>query len=111
MIRGALVHRWSGQPPARRRATTSTRCPRIRSERPALDLHHPELQRTLDPGNRQLAKVFGPADQKDTVKMKVESWLFLGGIFFFTPVGIVYGYHDQLEGTGRLPGHCSCWSA
>ncbi|MGP9490641.1 cytochrome C oxidase subunit IV [Arthrobacter sp. MYb211] len=24
--------------------------------------------------------------------MKVESWLFLGGIFFFTPVAIVYGY-------------------
>lgn len=23
--------------------------------------------------------------------MKVESWLFLGGAFFFTPVGIVYG--------------------
>ena len=24
--------------------------------------------------------------------MKVESWLFLGGVFFFTPVGIVYGF-------------------
>ncbi|MGO2053603.1 cytochrome c oxidase subunit 4 [Glutamicibacter sp. 287] len=24
--------------------------------------------------------------------MKVESWLFLGGIFFFTPVAVVYGY-------------------
>jgi hypothetical protein len=23
--------------------------------------------------------------------MKIESWLFLGGIFFFIPVGIVYG--------------------
>ncbi|GAA4372250.1 cytochrome c oxidase subunit 4 [Paeniglutamicibacter cryotolerans] len=23
--------------------------------------------------------------------MKVESWLFLGGVFFFTPVAIVYG--------------------
>jgi hypothetical protein len=23
--------------------------------------------------------------------MKIESWLFLGGIFFFVPVGIVYG--------------------
>ena len=23
--------------------------------------------------------------------MKIESWLFLGGIFFFLPVGIVYG--------------------
>ncbi|CBT75883.1 MULTISPECIES: cytochrome c oxidase subunit 4 [Glutamicibacter] len=24
--------------------------------------------------------------------MKVESWIFLGGVFFFTPVAIVYGY-------------------
>lgn len=23
--------------------------------------------------------------------MKIESWLFLGGIFFFVPVGVVYG--------------------
>ena len=29
--------------PARRRGTTSRRCPRIRSERPAFDLHHPEV--------------------------------------------------------------------
>lgn len=38
--------------------------PRIRSERPALDLHHPELgeRHTL---NTPAGKVFGPADQKD----------------------------------------------
>lgn len=24
--------------------------------------------------------------------MKIESWIFLGGIFFFTPIGVVYGY-------------------
>lgn len=24
--------------------------------------------------------------------MKVESWIFLGGIFFFTPIAVVYGY-------------------
>ncbi|ASN39325.1 cytochrome c oxidase subunit 4 [Paeniglutamicibacter terrestris] len=35
--------------------------------------------------------------------MKVESWLFLGGIFFFTPVGIVYGYMvDWKEPVGFL---------
>ncbi|WP_146341627.1 cytochrome c oxidase subunit I [Nesterenkonia sp. NBAIMH1] len=38
--------------------------PRIRSERPALDLHHPELsdRHTLD---TPAGKVFGPADQQD----------------------------------------------
>ncbi|MDR8018662.1 aa3-type cytochrome oxidase subunit I [Nesterenkonia aerolata] len=38
--------------------------PRIRSERPALDLHHPELaeRHTLQSA---AGKVFGPADQKD----------------------------------------------
>lgn len=35
--------------------------------------------------------------------MKVESWLFLGGIFFFTPVGIVYGIMvDWKEPVGFL---------
>ena len=35
--------------------------------------------------------------------MKVESWLFLGGIFFFTPVGIVYGIMvDWSEPVGFL---------
>ena len=24
--------------------------------------------------------------------MKIESWIFLGGIFFFTPIAAVYGY-------------------
>ncbi len=40
--RGAGAGRWSGRPPARRRGTTSRRIPRIRSESPAFDLHHPE---------------------------------------------------------------------
>ena len=39
---GATAPRSSGRPPARRPGTTSTRIPRIRSERPAFDLHHPE---------------------------------------------------------------------
>ncbi|GAA4372255.1 hypothetical protein GCM10023166_22060 [Paeniglutamicibacter cryotolerans] len=38
--------------------------PRIRSERPALDLHHPELGIRSTPDNA-VAKIFGPADQKD----------------------------------------------
>ncbi|WP_396278551.1 cytochrome c oxidase subunit I [Glutamicibacter creatinolyticus] len=38
--------------------------PRIRSERPALDLHHPELNGRATPEN-PVAKIFGPADQKD----------------------------------------------
>jgi len=38
--------------------------PRIRSERPALDLHHPELSGRGTPEN-PVAKIFGPADQKD----------------------------------------------
>ena len=41
--RGAGAARWSGRLAARRRVTTSTRIPRIRSESPAFDLHHPEV--------------------------------------------------------------------
>ena len=41
--RGAGAARWSGRPAARRRATTSYTIPRIRSESPAFDLHHPEI--------------------------------------------------------------------
>ncbi|WP_413454401.1 cytochrome c oxidase subunit I [Glutamicibacter sp. FR1] len=38
--------------------------PRIRSERPALDLHHPELSGRVTP-ETPVAKIFGSADQKD----------------------------------------------
>ena len=41
--RGAGAARWSGRPAARRRGTTSHSIPRIRSESPAFDLHHPEI--------------------------------------------------------------------
>ena len=41
--RGAGAARWSGPRPARRRGTTSHKLPRIRSESPAFDLHHPEV--------------------------------------------------------------------
>lgn len=35
--------------------------------------------------------------------MKVESWLFLGGLFFFTPTAIVYGYMTNwMEPVGML---------
>ncbi len=40
---GASVTRWSGRPRRRRRATTSPSCPRIRSERPAFELHYPHM--------------------------------------------------------------------
>lgn len=29
--------------------------------------------------------------------MKIESWLFLGGVFFFLPVGIVYGIMTEWQ--------------
>ncbi|GAA4925581.1 cytochrome c oxidase subunit I [Nesterenkonia rhizosphaerae] len=38
--------------------------PRIRSERPALDLHHPELSERHSE-HSPAGKIFGPADQKD----------------------------------------------
>ena len=41
--RGATATRWSGRPPARRRGTTSPNCRRIRSERPAFELHYPHM--------------------------------------------------------------------
>ena len=50
--RGATAVRSSGRPPARRRGTTSTRIPRIRSERPAFDLHHPEAAPPAGPPGR-----------------------------------------------------------
>lgn len=39
--------------------------PRIRSERPALDLHHPELTAFRSTPTSSVAKIFGPADQGD----------------------------------------------
>ncbi|GAA2549161.1 cytochrome c oxidase subunit 1 [Neomicrococcus aestuarii] len=39
--------------------------PRIRSERPALDLHHPELSAFRTTPTTAAAKIFGPADQGD----------------------------------------------
>ena len=50
-------------PPPRHNFTS---LPRIRSERPALDLHHPELaQHYTAPGPDPVASVLGNADQKD----------------------------------------------
>jgi cytochrome c oxidase subunit 1 len=42
--RGAGAARWSGRPPARRRGTTSTRCPGSAPSRPAFDLHYPHIK-------------------------------------------------------------------
>jgi cytochrome c oxidase subunit 1 len=39
--------------------------PRIRSERPALDLHHPELSSNRTTPAGLVGRVFGPADQSD----------------------------------------------
>ncbi len=44
---GASATPWSGPPAARRRATTSPNCPRIRSERPAFELHYPHMVERL----------------------------------------------------------------
>ena len=84
--RGAGAARWSGRPPARRRGTTSRRIPRIRSESPAFDLHHPEVRRdSNDPvgaraaaavdrrGARRLTSTHGT---KGRHAMKVEAWIF-----------------------------------
>ena len=46
---GATARPSSGPPPARRRDTTSAALPRIRSERPAFDLHHPEAAPPAEP--------------------------------------------------------------
>ena len=45
--RGATATRWSGRPPPRRRGTTSPSLPRIRSERPAFELHYPHMVERL----------------------------------------------------------------
>ena len=113
-----------GHVAARRRGTTSRRCPRIRSERPAFDLHHPEVAAMdhvePDPGsaatgrptapassevaNDRLANGTGEQEQSSATivedrprgptrrtAMKVETKLFLYGVLFFFPVGLVYG--------------------
>ena len=54
---------WATSCPPPRHNFTSI--PRIRSERPALDLHHPELGARTTPQG-PVATVFGPAQQKDT---------------------------------------------
>ncbi|MEE1621174.1 cytochrome c oxidase subunit 4 [Zafaria sp. Z1313] len=35
--------------------------------------------------------------------MKIESWLFLGGIFFFLPVALVYGYMTNWDEWVGMP--------
>ena len=34
--------------------------------------------------------------------MKIETWLFGSGIFFFTPIGIVYGWLSGWEAVGTV---------
>ena len=43
MTRGATATPWNGSPPARRHRHNFTELPRIRSERPAFELHYPHM--------------------------------------------------------------------
>jgi cytochrome c oxidase subunit 1 len=63
---GASLEWATSCPPPRHNFTS---LPRIRSERPALDLHHPELRQvhTAD-SPAPAAAVLGNADQKDTAQ-------------------------------------------
>jgi len=63
---GASLEWATSCPPPRHNFTS---LPRIRSERPALDLHHPELSQsyTVD-SPAPAASALGNADQKDTAK-------------------------------------------
>jgi len=63
---GASLEWATSCPPPRHNFTS---LPRIRSERPALDLHHPELAQihTVESPSAAAA-VLGNADQKDTAK-------------------------------------------
>ena len=60
--RGATARRWSGRPPARRRGTTSTRIPRIRSERPGVRPAPPGGRATdgAGPGRARAGQGDGP---------------------------------------------------
>ena len=121
--RGATAPRSSGPrrcPPPRHNFTS---LPRIRSERPAFDLHHPEVAAhgprrspTRGPldweadrrGESELAadRVANgtgepeqstativedrPARARRRTAMKLETKLFLYGVLFFVPVGLIY---------------------
>ncbi|MET4147549.1 heme/copper-type cytochrome/quinol oxidase subunit 1, partial [Arthrobacter sp. UYCo732] len=63
---GASLEWATSCPPPRHNFTS---LPRIRSERPALDLHHPELSQvhTVE-SPAPVATVLGNADQKDTAQ-------------------------------------------
>ena len=97
--RGAGAARWSGRPAARRRGTTSTRIPRIRSESPAFDLHHPEIAALeLEENDRPRATAVadapdvdgreehagdGPSTTDGGRPMKAEAWIFAICTVFF----------------------------
>ena len=106
--RGAGAARSSGRPAARRRGTTSSRIPRIRSESPAFDLHHPEVaameleendaEREGRPADapdvegreemlRRAPSTEADADEEEDDLMKAEAWIF--------------GDHDRLLRAGH----------
>ena len=62
--RGATAVRSSGRRPARRRGTTSSSLPRIRSESPAFDLHYPHIAVMDRPTENKnlLDQVYGEPD-------------------------------------------------
>ena len=99
--RGASAPRWSGRPPARRRATTSPPCrASARSVRPwtCTTRSSPRSHTVESPA--PAAAVLGNADQKDTAQVKIESWIFGAGVFFFVPVASVYGFLTALDTSG-----------
>ena len=92
--------------------------PRIRSERPAFDLHHPEVAAASitapddslggqhrrraaswhddrSAADRRWRPMGGIRDRPDGTgsarPVKVETWLFGSGAFFFVPLAIIYG--------------------
>ena len=91
---------WATSCPPPRHNFTSI--PRIRSERPAFDLHYPQHQNRPGPARAGRRRAPGPATVPSTgCQMKVEGYLFLGCAMFFGAVDVVYWYfsHDPTGAT------------
>ena len=91
---------WATSCPPPRHNFTSI--PRIRSERPAFDLHYPTHQNGPGPGHERVTVGAGPATVPSRGgQMKVEGYLFLGCAVFFGGSDFVYWYfsHDPTGST------------
>ena len=99
---GASLEWATSCPPPRHNFTS---LPRIRSERPALDLHHPELAQRLHRRRlrrRQQRRSVTPT--RRTPHVKIESWIFGLGAFFFVPCRHRLRLHDALDEWVGFPG-------